>query len=31
LPETELFQPVRNWFHWRLSTDLTLSALDRHE
>ena len=31
LPETELFQPVRNWFHCRLSTDLTLSALDRHE
>ena len=30
LPETELFEPVRNLLHRRPSTDLTLSVLDRH-
>jgi hypothetical protein len=30
LPETELFEPVRNLLHRRSSTDLTLSVLDRH-
>jgi len=30
LPETELFEPVRNWFHRRPSADLALSVLDRH-
>ena len=29
LPETELFEPVRNLLHRRPSTDLTLSVLDR--
>jgi len=30
LPETELFEPVRNWFHRRPSADLALSVLDWH-
>src|SRR5215475_5988018 len=30
LPETKLFEPVRNLLHRRSSTDLTLSILDRH-
>src|SRR5215472_5909521 len=30
LPETELFEPVRNLLHRRPSTDLTPSVLDRH-
>src|SRR6516225_7584538 len=30
LPETELFEPVRNLLHRRPSSDLALSALDRH-
>jgi hypothetical protein len=30
LPESELFEPVRNWVHRRPSTDLTPSVLDRH-
>src|SRR6516164_11704015 len=30
LPETELFEPVRNLVHRRPSTDLTPSVLDRH-
>src|SRR6516165_6693408 len=30
LPETELFEPVRNLLHRRPSSDLALSVLDRH-
>ena len=30
LPETELFEPVRNLLHRRPSSDLGLSVLDRH-
>ena len=30
LPETKLFEPVRNLLHRRSSTDLTLCVLDRH-
>ena len=29
LPETELFEPVRNLLHRRPSTDKTVSVLDR--